>query len=95
MKHDVLGPDAGQGVCPTRTGWHRLQCARRCAQTRSGSGDHQSAANANHEAKKKGPEIVNSGPFVTPGSLSKPLRDPLGGLLRTGGFHQIVSDAFE
>ena len=53
MKHDVLGPDAGQGVCPTRTGWHRLQCARRCAQTRSGSGDHQSAANANHEAKKK------------------------------------------
>ena len=53
MKHDVLGPDAGQGVCPTRTDWHRLQCARRCAQTRSGSGDHQPAANANHEANKK------------------------------------------
>ena len=32
-------------VCPRGTQWHRLQCARQCAQTRSE--DHQLAANAN------------------------------------------------
>jgi hypothetical protein len=38
-------------VCLIGTQWHRLQCARQCAQTRSG--DHQSAANANQATNKK------------------------------------------
>ncbi len=39
---------------------HRPQCARECAQTRAC--DHHPAANANQEANKNGPEIVDFRP---------------------------------
>jgi len=38
-------------VCPRGTQWHRLQCARRCAQTRSEI--HPSSANANQATNEK------------------------------------------
>jgi hypothetical protein len=38
-------PSTQRNVCPQGTQWHRLRCARQCAQTRSD--DHPPAANAN------------------------------------------------
>jgi len=38
-------------VCPEGTPWHRLQCARQCAQTRSE--EHHPAPNVNQAANKK------------------------------------------
>jgi hypothetical protein len=53
VEDDVLEPDAAlrPDVCLIGTHWHRLQCARQCAQTRSEV--HQSAANANQRTNKK------------------------------------------
>jgi hypothetical protein len=42
---------ASHTVCLIGTRWHRLQCARQCAQTRSE--EHQSAPNANQGTNKK------------------------------------------
>jgi hypothetical protein len=47
-------------VCLGGTHWHRLECAHECAQTRSEVG--RPPANANHETKKNGPEIVDFRP---------------------------------
>jgi hypothetical protein len=49
---EVLHRHSGyHDVCLVGTHWHRLQCARQCAQTRSEV--HQSAANANQGINKK------------------------------------------
>ena len=66
-------------MCSIGTHRHRLQCAQRCAQTRSKT--HHSAANANQAVNRNGPEIVNFRPVLGfPAALANRRLRPLGHL---------------